>query len=247
MIPIRDTIPSRRVPFVLYGIIALNALAFFYELGLGPREIEVFFHRYGLVPVRYSDPRVSAHFGLAEQAVPFLSSLFLHGGWLHILGNMWSLWIFGDNVEDWFGHAGFALFYLVCGVAAGLMHLFFNWGSPLPTIGASGAVAGVMGAYFLLYPRARILTLVPIVVFVTFVELPAFVFLGLWFLLQFLSGTAAAASGGAGGIAWWAHVGGFVAGAAIVFFLGGARPRRPPAGGRRPTMKPLWEKVDQYW
>ncbi|MEW6488436.1 MAG: rhomboid family intramembrane serine protease [Thermodesulfobacteriota bacterium] len=247
MIPIRDTIPSRRVPFVLYGIIALNALAFFYELGLGPREIEVFFHRYGLVPVRYSDPRVSAHFGLLDQGLPFVSSMFLHGGWLHILGNMWSLWIFGDNVEDWFGHVGFALFYLGCGVAAGLLHLFFNWGSALPTIGASGAVAGVMGAYFLLYPRARILTLVPIFVFVTFVELPAFVFLGLWFLLQFLSGTAAAASGGAGGIAWWAHVGGFVAGAAVVFFLGGARPRRPPAGGRRPTMKPLWEKVDQYW
>lgn len=246
MIPIRDTIPSRRTPFVMYGIIAINALVFFYELGLGPREIQILFHRYGIVPVRYSDSAVGAHFGLLDQAIPFVSSVFLHGGWLHILSNMWSLWIFGDNVEDWFGHTRFALFYVSCGVASGLMHLLFNWGSTLPTIGASGAVAGVMGAYLLLYPRARILTLVPIFFFITFVELPAFVFLGLWFLLQFLSGAAAAASGGAsGGIAWWAHVGGFVAGAAAVFLLGGARPRKPR--GKRPTMKPLWEKVDQYW
>ncbi|MDW7710481.1 MAG: rhomboid family intramembrane serine protease [Deferrisomatales bacterium] len=245
MIPIRDTIPSRRVPFVMYGIIACNALVFFYELGLSPRELHLFLHHYGIVPARYSDPGIAAHFSLVDQAVPFVSSMFLHGGWLHILGNMWSLWIFGDNVEDWFGHVGFAVFYVLCGVASGLLHLFFNWASPLPTIGASGAVAGVMGAYFLLYPRARILTLVPIFFFITFIELPAFVFLGLWFLLQFLSGTAAAASGVAGGIAWWAHVGGFVAGAAAVFLLGGARPRK--LRGRRPTMKPLWDKVDQYW
>ncbi len=245
MIPIRDTIPSRRTPYVLYGIILLNALAFFYELGLGPREIEIFFRHYGIVPVRYSDARVSAHFGLVAQVLPFFTSMFLHGGWLHIIGNMWILWIFGDNVEDWFGHGGFALFYVFCGVFSGLMHLAFNWGNSLPTVGASGAIAGVMGAYFLLYPTARVLTLVPIFFFFTFIELPAVVFLGFWFLLQFLSGTAATAAGASGGIAWWAHIGGFAAGAAVVFLLGGARPRKPR--GKKPTMKPLWDKVDEYW
>lgn len=229
----------------MYGIIALNALAFFHELLLGPGEMEAFFRRYGIVPVRYSDARIAAHFGLAEQVIPFFTSMFLHGGWLHLLGNLWSLWIFGDNVEDWFGHVGFAVFYVFCGVASGLMHLAFNWGSSLPTIGASGAIAGVMGAYFLLFPRARVVTLVPIFLFVTFVELPAVVFLGLWFLLQFLSGTAAAASATAGGIAWWAHIGGFAAGAVTVFLLGGTWRRRP--GGRGTRGKPLWAKVDEYW
>ncbi len=245
MIPIRDTIPSRRTPFVVYGIIALNAAAFLFQLNLHPAELQRFVMHYGVLPVRYSDPEVARHFGLLDQVVPFFSSMFLHGGFMHIIGNMWMLWIFGDNVEDWFGHLGFAVFYLFCGVASAVLHLAFNWGSPLPTIGASGAIAGVMGAYFLLYPRAKVLTLVPIFLFFTFLELPAFVFLGFWFLLQFLSGTAAAAGGAAGGIAWWAHIGGFVAGAAVVFLLGGGKPRRP--AGKRPTMKPLWDKVDEYW
>ncbi len=245
MIPIRDTIPSRRTPVVTYAIIALNVAAYLYELGMGPAQLQRFFMHYGIVPVRYADPTLARHFSWFEQVVPFFSSMFLHGGFLHILGNMWILWIFGDNVEDWFGRARFAAFYLFCGVASGALHVAFNWGSPLPTVGASGAIAGVMGAYFLLYPRARVLTLLPIFIFITFVELPAYLFLGLWFLLQFLSGAAAAAAGRAGGIAWWAHIGGFVAGALVVFLLGGARPRRPQA--RRPTMKPLWDRVDEYW
>ena len=230
---------------MVYAIVALNALAFVSELGMGQNELQRFFLRYGLVPLRYSSGEIARHFDLSSHFVPFLSSMFLHGGFMHIIGNMWTLWIFGDNVEDWFGHTRFALFYLFSGVAAGIMHLMFNWGSQVPTIGASGAVAGVMGAYFLLYPRARILTLVPILLFVTFVELPAWVFLGFWFLLQFLSGAASAAAGAAGGIAWWAHVGGFAVGAGVVFVLGGGKPRRP--AGRRPTMRPLWEKVDEYW
>ncbi len=245
MIPIRDTIPHRRTPYVTYAIIALNAVVFLYELGLGPTALQRFFMHYGIVPARYADPRIARHFGLLEQVAPFFTSMFLHGGFMHILGNMWMLWIFGDNVEDWFGHAGYAVFYVFCGVASGLLHLMFNWGSPIPTVGASGAIAGVMGAYFLLYPRARVLTLVPIFFFLTFMELPAYFFLGLWFLLQFLSGTMAVAAGMAGGIAWWAHVGGFLAGAGVVFVLGGGKPRRPT--GTRPTMKPLWEKVDEYW
>jgi membrane associated rhomboid family serine protease len=245
LIPIRDTIPNQRTPYVVYGIVALNALAFFkVNLGLGPYDLQAFFQLYGIVPARYADPRVAHALAAVNPALPFLSSMFLHGGLLHFLGNMWTLWIFGDNVEDWFGHLGFLAFYLFCGVASGVMHLVANWGSTLPTIGASGAIAGVMGAYFLLYPQARVLTLVPIFIFIQFMELPAYVFLGLWFLLQFLSGTMAA-GGGSGGIAWWAHIGGFLTGAAIVFVLGGAKPRRPTRTAA--TMKPLWKKVDDYW
>lgn len=247
MIPLRDTIPHRRPPYVVYVLIALNAVAFFYELGLQghSQELQRFFMQYGLLPIRYSDPRIARHFGLVQQILPFFTSMFLHGGWLHIIGNMWVLWIFGDNVEDWFGHSGFAVFYLFCGVASALLHLTFNWGSQQPTIGASGAIAGVMGAYFLLYPKSRVLTLLPIFFFFTFVELPAYVFLGFWFLLQFLSGTASVGAQATGGIAWWAHVGGFVAGALVVFVLGGAKPKPPK--GKRPTMKPLWDQVDEYW
>ncbi|MHB8762811.1 MAG: rhomboid family intramembrane serine protease [Deferrisomatales bacterium] len=245
MFPIRDTIPSRRTPYVTYGLIAANLAVFVHQLGMGPVELQRFFSYWGILPARYSTPEVWRHFGVVEQLLPFFSSMFLHGGFLHILGNLWMLWIFGDNVEDWFGSGKYLVFYLFCGVASGLIHLAFNWGSQLPTIGASGAIAGVMGAYFLLYPRARVLTLVPIFFFLTFLEVPAWVFLGFWFLLQFLSGTAAMAAGGAGGIAWWAHIGGFVAGAAVVFLLGGAKPRKPQ--GKRPTMKPLWDKVDEYW
>lgn len=243
MIPLRDTIPSERRPYVVYALIALNAWAFLrVNLSLPPAEIQHVFAVYGILPARYADAALSARLAGGNSLVPFVSSMFLHGGLLHLLGNMWTLWIFGDNVEDWFGHAGFLVFYLFCGVASGVMHLIANWGSTLPTIGASGAIAGVMGAYFLLYPRARVLTLLPIF-FVFFVELPAYVFLGFWFLLQLLSG--AASSGGAGGIAWWAHVGGFLTGAAVVFVLGGAKPQRPSRS--RPTMKPLWQKVDDYW
>jgi membrane associated rhomboid family serine protease len=145
--------------------------------------------------------------------LPFFTSLFLHGGFLHLLGNMWFLYIFGDNVEDRFGHLRYLAFYLLCGLAAGASHLVLNWHSNVPTIGASGAIAGVMGAYLILYPRAKVLTLLPLFFFFTFVELPAFLFLGIWFLFQFL--IAAAAAGQAGGIAWGAHIGGFIFG--IVF------------------------------
>jgi membrane associated rhomboid family serine protease len=139
--------------------------------------------------------------------------MFLHGGYLHIIGNMWSLYIFGDNVEDRLGHFRYLVFYLLCGLASGISHLAINWHSTLPTIGASGAIAGVMGAYFILYPKAKVLTLVPIFFFIQFIELPAFVFLGIWFLFQFISAAGTSAQGG--GIAWWAHIGGFVFG--IIF------------------------------
>jgi len=209
LIPLRDTLRSETYPVVNYLLIGLNTLAFFLEMSLGP-EIENFLYLYGLVPARYTVPEVSAAFSGNQPALPFLTFMFLHGGLLHLIGNMWFLYIFGDNIEDHLGHLRYLGFFLLCGVASGLSHLFLNWRSPVPTIGASGAVAGVMGAYFLLHPKARILTLVPIFFFIQFLEVPAFLFLGIWLLFQFLS--AGGASAQAGGVAWWAHIGGFVFG-----------------------------------
>jgi membrane associated rhomboid family serine protease len=213
MIPIRDTIRSETYPIVNSCIIAVNILVFLVELSQGQR-LDVFIKIYGLVPARYSIPQVGEYFTTGQQVLSFLTFMFLHGGFLHLLGNMWSLYIFGDNVEDRLGHFRYLVFYLLCGLASGISHLVLNWQSLLPTIGASGAIAGVMGAYFILYPRAKVLTLVPIFFFFQFIELPAFLFLGIWFLFQFIS--AAGASAQAGGIAWWAHIGGFVFG---VIFL----------------------------
>lgn len=212
MIPIRDTIRSETYPIINYVLIALNILAFFVEQSQG-RNLNEFIFTYGLVPARYSMPRISAYFTTGQQVIPFLTFMFMHGGFFHILGNMWFLYIFGDNVEDRLGHFRYLAFYLLCGLASGISHLVLNWTSQIPTIGASGAIAGVMGAYFILYPKAKVLTLVPIFFFIQFVEIPAFLFLGFWILFQFLS--AATSSAQAGGIAWWAHVGGFIFG--IIF------------------------------
>lgn len=211
MIPIRDTIRSKNYPVVNITIIILNVLFFIIELSQG-EGINRFILVYGLVPARYSIPSISTYFTLSQQLLSFISFMFLHGGFLHLLGNMWSLYIFGDNVEDRLGHLRYLLFYLLCGVASGVSHLFINWGSQIPTIGASGAIAGVMGAYMILYPKSRILTLIPIFFFFHFIEIPAVFFLGIWFVFQFLS---AASASGHGGIAWWAHIGGFIFG--IIF------------------------------
>lgn len=208
MIPIRDTIRSETYPIINHVLIALNILAFFVEQSLG-RNLNEFVFTYGLVPARYSIPHISAHFTTVQQVIAFLTFMFLHGGFFHLLGNMWFLYIFGDNVEDRLGHFRYLAFYLLCGLASGISHLFLNWTSQIPTIGASGAIAGVMGAYFILYPKAKILTLVPIFFFLHFMEIPAFVFLGFWIFFQFLSATSSAQ---AGGIAWWAHIGGFIFG-----------------------------------
>jgi membrane associated rhomboid family serine protease len=209
MIPIRDTIRSRNYPVVNSLIIGVNVLVYLIELAHGP-DLQRFFLTYGLVPVRYSVPRISAYFSLGQQVLPFFSFMFIHGGFWHLLGNMWSLYIFGDNVEDRLGPLRYILFYLLCGLVSGLSHLALNWHSQVPTIGASGAIAGVMGAYFILYPRAKILTLIPIFFFPLFLEIPAYIFLGIWFLLQSLSAAGTASHGA--GIAWWAHIGGFLAG-----------------------------------
>jgi membrane associated rhomboid family serine protease len=209
MIPIRDAIRSKNFPAVNFIIIGLNIIVFLWQLLQGPNLKEVFY-LYGMVPLRYHDPELSAHFTRFQQYLPFLTSMFLHGGFLHIIMNMWFLYIFGDNIEDRLGHIRYFVFYLFCGVAAGLVHLFTNWNSNIPTIGASGAVSGVMGAYLLLYPRSKILTLIPIFFFFQFVEIPAFIFLGFWLLLQLFS--AGLTSRNVGGIAFWAHIGGFIAG-----------------------------------
>jgi membrane associated rhomboid family serine protease len=234
MIPIRDTIRSETYPIVNSCIIAVNVLVFFVELSQGAR-LDGFIKIYGLVPARYSVPQIADYFTTGQQVLSFLTFMFLHGGFLHLLGNMWSLYIFGDNVEDRLGHFRYLMFYLLCGLASGISHLAINWHSMIPTIGASGAIAGVMGAYFILYPRAKVLTLVPIFFFFQFIELPAFLFLGIWFLFQFMS--AAGASAQAAGIAWWAHIGGFVFGVIFLKLF-----EMLPASGVRGKVRHLTKK-----
>ena len=212
MIPLRDTIPTKNYPVVNNTIIGINVVIFLYQLTQGA-GLDRFIYIYGLVPARYSVPQISAYFTTSQQVFSFLSFMFLHGGFWHLLGNMWFLYIFGDNVEDRLGHMRYLMFYLICGVASGLSHLLLNTNSNVPTIGASGAIAGVMGAYFILHPRARILTLIPIFFIPYFLEIPAYFFLGFWFVLQFLN--AAGSHAQISGVAWWAHIGGFVFG--IIF------------------------------
>jgi membrane associated rhomboid family serine protease len=216
MFPLRDDIPSERVPFVSYLLIVANVLVFLYEISLGPAIQQLITH-YGIVPVRF-------------EFVDLLTSMFLHGGWGHLFGNMLYLWIFGDNVEDRMGHLPFLAFYLVCGLAAGYAHVLTNAGSTLPTVGASGAIAGVLGAYLVLYPRARVLTLLPTFPMST-AYIPAIFFLGIWFLLQVFSGLyQLSVTERAGGVAFLAHVGGFVAG--LVFGAITAALTRGTARGR---------------
>ena len=216
MIPFRDNIPSRTFPVITVFIILGNVFAFLYELSLG-RFLEPFIMQYGVVPAAvFAWPQ--SDLPLTAVALPFLTSMFLHGGWLHLIGNMWYLWIFGDNVEDRLGHFTYLAFYLLSGLGAGIVHTVLNSGTVIPTVGASGAIAGVLGAYIVSYPRARVLTLLPIFIFVQIIEIPAVIVLGLWFILQFFYGAAslAATSANTGGVAWWAHVGGFVIGMILV-------------------------------
>src|SRR5439155_15666433 len=206
MLPLRDNIPSRRFPAVTLGIILLNVLVFFQELKLGP-HVEDFMLNWGIVPARYA--QASQFFSLSEKILPLFSSMFLHGGWIHLIGNMWVLWIFGDNVEDRLGHRRYLGLYLLGGFAAGALHVLTNAGSQVPTLGASGAVAAVMGSYFRFYPHARVETVIPPLFFGPVFELPAVLFLGWWALLQFFNGSLSlAAPHDAAGVAWWAHVGG---------------------------------------
>jgi membrane associated rhomboid family serine protease len=214
MFPVSDVIPSRTVPAVTIGLIAVNVLVFFQQLRLPPVALEQFVAAYAVVPAWFWWPSL-------------FTSQFLHGGWMHILWNMVYLWIFGDNVEDRLGHAGFLLFYLGAGASAALLQILFNPFSGVPMLGASGAIAGVMGAYFVLYPHSRVLTAIFLVFFFDLVEIPALFFLGIWFLLQLVNGLGSlgVANAAGGGTAFWAHIGGFVVGIAVGAVLR-ARDRR---------------------
>lgn len=179
-----------------------------------------FINTFALKPERFVWLVKNEPFNLPDLALPFFSSMFIHGGWLHVIGNMWYLWIFGDNVEDRVGHFRYFIFYLVCGIGAGFTHIYFNPTSGIPTVGASGAIAGVMGAYLILYPLAKVVTLVPLFFFITFFEVPALFFLGFWVILQFIQGTISSTMPqDSGGVAWWAHFGGFVLGAGLIFIF----------------------------
>lgn len=217
MIPLKDTIPRRTFPFFTVLLIAVNGLVFFYQLSLPERHLENLVYLFGLVPARYTHPAWIAAVGLPlDEYWPFVTNMFLHGGWFHLIANMWSLYLFGDNVEDRLGHVRFFLFYLLAGVAANAAHFAVNHDSTLPVIGASGAIAGVMAAYLRLFPFARIITLVPVFFIPYFFEIPAYVFMGFWFLTQIVSGAASFAMAEGGGIAWWAHIGGFAAGFLLI-------------------------------
>ena len=248
MIPIRDNIVPSTTPFVNYVIIAICSLAFFAQLRDGI-ETGGIAEAYGMVPYRVSHPDEAddVTFEVRREAIvrgpdgrpmtvpvvarktlsppgvdpiwTFLTCMFLHGGWMHFLGNVWFLYIFGDNVEDRLGHIGFAALYLGTGVAAGVAHYLTDPSSPIPTIGASGAIAGVMGAYAWFYPRARVQAVFPVLILLPLIVLPAPIFLGMWFLLQMFSGVSSLGGTG-GGVAWWAHIGGFVAGIAAAIYVG---------------------------
>jgi membrane associated rhomboid family serine protease len=256
MFPIRDNIPSRTFPIVNWSLIAACSAVFLLQIG-SAEEGQTIVEQYGMIPARVTNPdqpvmirelvAVQTPLGIegrerlhpaAEPPIPawltLLTCIFLHGGWMHILGNMWFLHIFGDNVEDRLGHVGYLVFYLVAGVAASLVHLVSGPNSTIPTVGASGAIAGVMGGYFVLYPHARVLTVVPIIIFLQIIVLPAPLFLGVWFLLQFFQGSFSIDGVEAGGVAWWAHVGGFVAGLAIVLTVRALGMASPPVERRLP-------------
>ena len=206
-IPLKDINPSRSYPVVNISLILVNVVVFLYQFTLTPHQFKVFVLANSMVPARIP-AFLAGNAGFEVAFLPFLTSMFLHSGLAHIGGNMLFLWIFGDNIEDFFGHLPYLLFYLVCGLGAGLLHVLFNLSSTVPALGASGAISGVMGAYMLLYPRERILTLV----FIFLVPIPAVIILGYWFLLQFLAGISALGASASGGVAWWAHTGGFLLG-----------------------------------
>jgi len=249
MIPIRDTVPSRIRPLTTWTIILANVGVFIYELTLGPEQLLQLFQNFGVVPAFLEEVLRKPFDPLGY--LPVFSSMFLHSGWLHLGFNLWTFWIFADNVEDRMGHGRFLVFYLLCGIVSGIVHALLNAGSTLPAVGASGAIAGVLGAYSFLYPRGRVIVLVPLFFIPYFFQLPAFFFLGVWFLMQLLSGTIAIGMRATGGVAWWAHVGGFVAGA-LLHRLFVSRQRPAPVeyglqGGwvRRPRRGPF--RSDEDW
>lgn len=227
MIPLKDMTPRRSAPFATLLLIAINVIVFVHQITLPPAATDAFIKTYGLIPAKISMALAGRHYTMEQALFPLFTCMFLHGGILHILGNMWFLWIFGGNVEDRFGSLPYLAFYLVCGIGSGISQVVFSWGSHLPSIGASGAISGVLGAYIVFFPRSRILTLVPLFIIFFLWRIPALIFIGLWFAVQFLSGVSSLGQANVGGVAWWAHVGGFLLGMLIA---GIANPsRRAPA------------------
>lgn len=214
MIPLKDDNPTRTFPIINYALIVANIAVFIYQMTLPPYEYKAFLMANAMVPMRIPQ-FLAGYLGFKMAFYPMFTSMFLHGGLMHLLGNMLFLYIFGDNVEDYFGHLGYLVFYLVCGIGSGLIHSLFNLTSSLPALGASGAISGVMGAYAVLYPRARVLMLF----FVFLVPVPAYFVLGYWFALQFLSGIGEFGGAISGGVAWWAHIGGFLMGMVIALMV----------------------------
>lgn len=206
-IPLKDLNTRRTYPIVNTLLILANVIVFLYQLSLAPAQYQTLVLANATIP-SHVRAALGGHGSFEAALLPLFTSMFLHSGFMHIAGNMLFLWIFGDNVEDYFGHFPYLLFYLACGVGSGLAHILFNFHSSLPALGASGAISGVMGAYIILYPRARVLTLV----FIFFLPIPAFIILGYWFLLQFLAGVSSVGAAATGGVAWWAHIGGFLMG-----------------------------------
>lgn len=222
MLPVRDTLTPSGVAVATWSLIVLNGLVFAYELTLTSDQLQVLFYLLGFVPARYTNPLWSDHVGLDPTPWPLVTSMFLHGDWVHLLANMWTLRIFGDDVEDELGPSRFLLFYLVCGLVATLVHGLANAGSTVPTVGASGAISGVLAAYLFRFPSARLVVVIPIVVIPLLFEVPALAYLLFWFATQLLGGVVGDLGGGdAGGIAWWAHLGGFAAGALLHRFFDG--------------------------
>lgn len=223
MIPIRDRNPSGIFPYITIGVICLNVAVFLFQLSLGQR-IDAFLFQFGVIPVRVIHYTDIPDINIMDAYFPFFSYMFLHGGFIHLIGNMWYLWIFGDNIEDMLGRPKFIVFYLLCGIGAAIIHVYFNSRSGIPCIGASGAVAGVLGAYMVSFPKAKVLVVIPLFIIWQIVELPAIVVLGFWFLIQFFSGAAAITTVEGGGVAWWAHIGGFIIGVTLIKIFPKARP-----------------------
>jgi membrane associated rhomboid family serine protease len=217
LFPLRDNIPSRSRPVVTVLLIIANFYFFFQELLLSDAALTRFIHTWGLVPADFFAALASEPLSYTTY-LPFVTNLFLHGGWLHILGNMWYLWIFGDNIEDRMGKTRFIYFYLLCGIIANAAQVIVDPGSPVPTVGASGAISGVLGAYLMLFPRARIATLIPLFPIFPIIQIPALLFLPLWFFIQLQHGAATLFTAGTS-IAWWAHIGGFAAGFVLARFI----------------------------
>lgn len=229
MIPLKDMTPRRSFPIVTLLIILANALVFIHQLSLSQASGNAFVNTYGLVPAKISLALAGRHYTMEQALFPFFTCMFLHGGWLHIIGNMWFLWIFGGNVEDRLGPVPYLFFYLVAGIGSGISQTLFSWGSHVPSIGASGAISGVLGVYIVFFPRSQILTLIPLLIIFFTWRIPAAIFIGLWFMAQFVSGVSSLGTQSMGGVAWWAHVGGFLIGVVVALIV------RATGGASRPA------------